>query len=257
MPSSNLGRLTVGEFARQIRDQMIPISSRFSYFFTALPLNEEDIKELLEDPLSALPPSIRGLLPETSILLVPYLEKASAKEPPLEASDAYVCFEQPDQKLQIWGCRVGALDRAVLVLALKDHDVAEYHYRFFREVAGLVMELAGDDILDQFFGIVRDELSAGVHGEVDEESWALKQALMRRQRDFRRRTKGFAHYARQALVDTLTLYLHGICCDIDVDPGPRQLASRHLRRRLELLQSLYPPPTGYAVFPEDRNHPEG
>ena len=49
----------------------------------------------------------------------------------------------------------------------------------------------------------------------------------------------------------MTLYLHGICCDLDVETGPRQLASRHLRKRLELLEREFPPPSGYAVFPED------
>ena len=49
----------------------------------------------------------------------------------------------------------------------------------------------------------------------------------------------------------MTLYLHGICCDIDVETGPRQLPSRYLRKRLQLLRSQYPPPDGYAVFPEE------
>jgi hypothetical protein len=48
----------------------------------------------------------------------------------------------------------------------------------------------------------------------------------------------------------LTLYLHGACCDIDVETGPRQMPGRYLRRRLELLISLFPPPEGYAVLPE-------
>jgi hypothetical protein len=50
--------------------------------------------------------------------------------------------------------------------------------------------------------------------------------------------------------DTLTLFLHGICCDIDVEPGPRQLASRFIRKRLELFKGAFPPPEGYALFPE-------
>jgi hypothetical protein len=49
----------------------------------------------------------------------------------------------------------------------------------------------------------------------------------------------------------MTLYLHGLCCDIDVETGPRQIASRYLRRRLRLLSDLFPPPEGFAVFPED------
>jgi hypothetical protein len=36
-----------------------------------------------------------------------------------------------------------------------------------------------------------------------------------------------------------------------VDTGPRQLPSRHLRKRLQLLRELFPPPPGYAVFPEE------
>ena len=61
----------------------------------------------------------------------------------------------------------------------------------------------------------------------------------------------FADYVRQSFIDTLTLYLHGICCDIDVETGPRQLPSRHLRKRLDLLKSSIRLPAGYSVFPED------
>ena len=64
------------------------------------------------------------------------------------------------------------------------------------------------------------------------------------------RTKAFRAYAKQSFIDTLTLYLHGICCDIDVDTGPRQLPSRYLRKRLMAMEQLFPPPKGYAVFPE-------
>jgi len=103
---------------------------------------------------------------------------------------------------------------------------------------------------ETFYQQLREELNAEVHGEVDERSWHLKQSLTRRQTNIRKETKLFRDYARQAFEDTLTLYLHGTCCDIDVETGPRQMPSRYLRKRLELLQSLYPPPAGYAVFPE-------
>jgi hypothetical protein len=74
---------------------------------------------------------------------------------------------------------------------------------------------------------------------------------MRRQTNLRRETKLFREYARQAFIDTLTLYLHGICCDIDVEPGPRQLPVRYLRQRLQLLETIYPPPSGHTVFPAE------
>ncbi len=113
----------------------------------------------------------------------------------------------------------------MLVFALKDQDVSEYHYRFYHILA----TLAGDLVVRRgavavFQRLLREELRAGVHGEVDEESWQLKQALLRRQSNIRKETKLFRDYARQSFIDTLTLYLHGICCDIDVDTGPAPVA---------------------------------
>ena len=71
-----------------------------------------------------------------------------------------------------------------------------------------------------------------------------------------RASAAFREYARQSFIDTLTLYLHGICCDIDVDTGPRQLPSRYLRKRLLALEELFPPPAGYALFPEQLDNRE-
>jgi len=136
----------------------------------------------------------------------------------------------------------------VLAFALKDQEVAEYHYRFYHLLATLMADHWTDDVETRYIRVLRDELSADVHGEVDEPSWRLKQAMRRSQNV--RSGKAFREYARQSFADTLTLYLHGICCDIDVDTGPRQLPSRNLRKRLMLLEELFPPPQGYAVFPE-------
>ena len=133
--------------------------------------------------------------------------------------------------------------------------MADYHYHFYNAIAGLAVDHAGDEPRGRFWSLLREELHSRVHGEVDQEGWHLKQSLMRRQTNLRRETKAFQEYARQAFIDTLTLYLHGICCDIDVEPGPRQLPSRYLRKRLVLLEELYPPPEGYAVFPEDVAQP--
>ncbi len=236
-------KLNTVEFARQISGQLVPLRNRFSYFFTGVPFADDDVKEYLDEPVLALPPAIREKLPETAILLVPYLEHSNGED--------RVAFERPAPKVRVWDSVGLTPELAALIFAVKDQEVAEYHYRFYHCLAKVLVEAAGESIQDAFFAIVQDELSGAVHGEVDEESWELKQALLRRQTNLRRKTKGFDKYARQALIDTLTLYLHGICCDIDVETGPRQLASRYLRRRLELLQELFPPPDGYAVFPED------
>jgi hypothetical protein len=139
------------------------------------------------------------------------------------------------------------------VLAIKDQPVADYHYVFYRAVATLMADRFPAEGQGRYFGLLREELRNRAHGEVDQGSWELKQTLLRRQSEVRRETKLFREYARQSLIDTLTLYLHGICCDIDVETGPRQLASRYLRKRLQLLHEVLPPPQGYAVFPEEVN----
>ena len=136
---------------------------------------------------------------------------------------------------------------------MKEQEVADYHYRFYHLLAALVADQWGDVVRRQYSLLVREEINSSVHGEVDDESWRLKQALLRRQSTVQRDTKVFREYARQSFIDTLTLFMHGICCDIDVETGPRQLPSRYLRKRLQLLQSLYPPPEGYAVFPDELN----
>ena len=70
-------------------------------------------------------------------------------------------------------------------------------------------------------------------------------------RSLRRSCKRYEVRVDTAFRDTMTLLLHGICCDIDVETGPRQIPSRFLRKRLEALKALFPPPEGHAVFPED------
>jgi len=253
MSQTDPNRLSVGDFVQRIRGEMIPISSRFSYFSTAVPLTEEDVREYLEEPIAALPPAVSLMIPKVAILLVPYLERPNGKEQTVRHAGDLVCFEKPADTRVCWSSSVAGDGEEVLAFALKDQEVVDYHYRFFGEMSRLADESIGPDELNSWFTLLREELNAGVHGEVDERSWRLKQAMQRRQTKVRRETKVFREYAHQSLVDTLVLYLHGICCDIDVETGPRQLPSRNLRRRLQLLQSMYPPPQGYAVFPEDVN----
>jgi hypothetical protein len=251
MPAQlDLSKLSVTQFAERFRGEMIPLSNTFSYFCASVPMSEEDLKEYLEEPVAALPPTIAGALPKISILLVPYLERGDGHEKRKAAPPTadYVSIERPPEGRLSPYTQLKLGDETVLAFALKDQEVAEYHYRFYHLLATLMADHWTDDVETRYIRILRDELSADVHGEVDEPSWRLKQAMRRSQNV--RNGKAFREYARQSFADTLTLYLHGICCDIDVDTGPRQLPSRNLRKRLMLLEELFPPPQGYAVFPE-------
>ena len=263
---TSLARVSVGQFAERFRGEVIPLSNTFGYFCASVPMSEEVVKEYLEEPVAALPPSIATMLPHISILLVPYLERSGERAAArtkrkaragLEKVADFVVADRPAEGRQSWASQVSFENETVLVFALKEQDVAEYHYRLYRRLAAIVCEKWSTQVAAAYKGIIREELAAGVHGEVDDESWQAKQTLLRRQADLKRESPLFGDYVRQSFVDTLTLYLHGICCDIDVETGPRQLPSRYLRKRLNLLKSSYPAPGGYAVFPEDAEDAKG
>ena len=236
-------KMPVEELAERFRGEMIPLTSKFSYFAT-LPIAEDDLRQYLNDPIAALSPAVSAALPPIGIILAPYLEKNDGR-----GGDA-VTFERPSEARQIPATSQQSGDLTVLAFSVKEVEMADYHYRFYNALAALVADHWPQEVQERFYRTIREELSAEVHGEVDEKSWHLKEALLRRKTNVRKESKLFREYARQAFEDTLTLYLHGTCCDIDIETGPRQMPSRYLRRRLELLISLYPPPEGYAVLPE-------
>ncbi len=236
-------KVTVEEMAHRFRGEMVPLSSKLSYF-SILPMAEEDLRQYVNDPVAAISPAIHAALPRLAVILAPYLEKGNGKD-----GDS-VTFDRPPESRQVACSRRQVGDLTVVAFGVKDIEVADYHYQFYSTLAAVVADCWPADVQERFYRTIREELGAEVHGEVDEKSWHLKQALLRRQTNVRKETKLFREYARQAFEDTLTLYLHGTCCDIDVETGPRQMPSRYLRRRLELLVSVFPPPEGYAVLPE-------
>jgi hypothetical protein len=242
----DLSKLSVQQFAERFRGDMIPLSNPFSYYCASVPMTEEDQKEYLEEPIAALPPKISAALPKISILLVPYLERERLK-PNATAEADYVSIERPPEGRTSASTQLKLGAETVLAFALKDQEVAEYHYRFYHLLASVVGEHWPEEVETRYSRILREEINADVHGEVDEPSWRLKQGLKRSKASA---AKTFRAYAQQSFIDTLTLYLHGICCDIDVDTGPRQLPSRFLRKRIVAMEEMFPPPKGYAVFPE-------
>ena len=243
MSENNRTKVPVDKLAERVRPEMIPFGSSFSYF-TVTPMAEEDAKQYLEEPIAALPPAICAKLRKIEIILAPYIEKGNGR-----VGDC-VTFERPSDPRRLYSARVDAKDATTFLFGIKDEDLADYHYTFYSAIASLMADVENGEPRESYHRTLREELAAEINGEVDDRSWHLKQALRRRQGNVRKETKPFRDYARQSFEDTLTLYLHGICCDIDVETGPRQMPSRYLRRRLELLSTIYPPPEGYSVLPD-------
>ncbi len=229
--------LLIPDLARLIEPLMQPLSFGFHYYSLAR-IAEEDLKPYLHDPVESLPPSLRALASPMKTLLVPFLDSS-------DGNNCRVTYREPPPERYVRIIQNPGAERLFMVLAVQNEPVPEYHHTFFRAISRHVSDAHPPMLLATYEALLGGEFDAGVHGEVDETSWLLKQDL-----NAKRSGKKYEEYVRASLEDTLTLYLHGICCDIDVERGPRQIASRHLRRRLECLFTVYPPPAGRAVFPE-------
>ena len=131
--SADLDKLSVSDFSARLRDSMVPLSNTFSYF-AALPLNEEDVREYLEEPVAALPPGIATTLPRVFVGLVPYLERNNGKEKTGRATEL-VSFEKPKESRQSPSSRTDAPGEANLVFAIKDRQIADYHQHLEETVA--------------------------------------------------------------------------------------------------------------------------
>ena len=153
------------------------------------------LKEYLEEPVAALPPAIAAMLPRISILLVPYLERSGERgapkagrkpRPALEKISDFVVGERPAEGRQSWASQISFENETVLLFALKEQDVAEYHYRLYRRLAALVADKWSTQAASSYKTMIREELMASVHGEVDDESWQAKQTLLRHQSNVKR-----------------------------------------------------------------------
>ncbi len=249
-----LSKLKLDQFARRFRSESIPLGTSFSYFCAAMPLGEDDLKEYLEEPIAALPPGISSRLPRILICLVPYLEMAAVKSKKKNAGDQLVSMEKPAANKQVAVARMADGGQMILAFGIKDQELADYHYHFYRSIATLVADKLEPAEWQSYLDVIATEFTAEAHGEVDESSWALKEELTSQDVKFSKTSKPCLDYSKQSLIDTLTLYLHGICCDIDVEPGPRQLRTSFLRKRLKLFKRLFVPGEGFAVFPEDEKN---
>ena len=237
-------RSSLDELARRLRPEMTAVNKQF-FWHPLVPVAEDDMRQYLNDPIESLPPAAGALLPKIGVVLAPYLEKGVGR------AGTTVVEKKPAEAKLALSARVERDDFVTMFFTVKGEQVADYHYFFYDEISALLSHRWPKKVEDAWHGLLREELVGEIHGEVDERSWRLKQALLRRPAKTRRDGKPFREYARQSFEDTMTLYLHGICCDIDVDTGPRQLPSRCLRKRLETLKGLFPPPEGRGVFPED------
>ncbi len=222
----------------------LPLPQGFSYY-SADQTAEEDLREFLHEPIGALPPAVCERIGPVRIILVPYMERPAGDLVPVVTST----LPPPERRL-----RSAYLldDGSTLFFATRDESPSDYHQIFFNTLAHLLSRHVDKELQGKYASLLLTEIEERVNGEVDEASWQRKQDLPRRGNENKPNTnsKLFREYVAQSFADTMSLYMHGICCDIDVETGPRQMPSRWLRKRLETLYALFPPPNGRPVLPE-------
>lgn len=242
-------QLPADQFVEQFRPELIPLHSKV-HWFSVVPMGADDVASNIEEPLSALPPRLVEMLPRLNLFLVPFL-RSRGKHVDL------VVFEAPEPADRSETFQMVGPEDASVLLAVQDISGNEIHYNLFSAIASLAWEVATADIRTAWAKELKDELRREVHGEIDEASWQKKNELLAKQSPPIRESKLFRDYARVSFIDTLTLFLHGICCDIDVEPSPRQAPSSEIRRRLELLRKFYPLADGFFLFPEELSKTRG
>ena len=240
--------LATAEFIAKCSDMMIPLPGSLAYF-SVVPLDERESERLIFDPTSAFPPRVSKIIPKLRLVLVPYLE---ANPGPGEAETGVrIAFQPPNESARRYADFERCNGASYLFIAVRDEELFDAHILLYRTLAGKLIDHAGEEFAQPFYDEVDSELDARAHGEVHELAWGFKQDLLSYTGNRAGRLAALADYRRQALEDTLTLYLHGLCCDLELEPGPKQLASKYIRKRLLLLKDQLPPPEGVALFPEE------
>lgn len=235
-------------FVAECSEVLIPVNEHVSYF-SVEPLDEKERQRLVFDPVRALPPKVLSLVPNLRLVLVPFL--AADPDHEGEAGAVRIRFTEPSAEERWFSDFQSTETEHYIFLATRNDNYFDAHILLYQALAARIIESSGGEIQAVFNILLDTELRRNAHGEVNEYAWLRKKDLLSLTADAEDKQKYLDEYRSAALADTLTLYLHGLCCDIDLDNGPKQLASKHIRMRLGVLKDLLPPPEGVPLFPEE------
>jgi hypothetical protein len=102
--------------------------------------------------------------------------------------------------------------------------------------------------LKAYWSLLDSEFLAGISGEIDEDALREKRALLG-SRVSARSDRRLERYGCASFAGTAAEYVHALWHDVEVVRGPEHLAPEQLRRRLELLQTWFPPDRGHRLYP--------
>jgi hypothetical protein len=211
-------------------------------FHSAVTLTPAEERTMVREPAEAVPGSIAERLGKLRVLVVPFV---ACRE-----SGDIVCFSKPEGETHsaVW---VDTTERIYLVLPCRELNAHDTGFEFLASLGELLWPRLTGEELDAHGRLLDEELRTGVTGEIDEEAYAAKQALLGgRARHLRNREK-LERYRNTSFVSTVAEYMHGLWHDVQIRVGPEHLPLPQLRRRMNLLAHLFPPNLGYSVFAKE------
>ena len=231
----------VAEYAQRV---FVPLShlAHGWEFHSAVPLTPAEERTMVREPAEAVPGSIAERLGKLRVLVVPFV---ACRE-----SGDVVCFAKPEGETHsaVW---VDTAERICLVLPCRELNAHDTGFECLASLGELLWPRLTGDELDAYSRLLDEELRTGVAGEIDEEAYAAKQALLGgRARHLRNREK-LERYRNISFVSTVAEYMHGLWHDVQIRVGPEHLPLPQLRRRMNLLADLFPPNPGYNVFAKE------
>ncbi len=190
------------------------------------PISPAEAEAVLRGPAAAVPDSLAARLGALRIYAAAYLECRGEQEwvsaaPPAGESHSSLWLERPEG--------------LALLLSFRDADAHDTGFELLAALGELVVPRLTDEEFVRYAQLIERELREGVTGEIDEESLEAREAAQ-------------ADYVMVSLASTLAEYMHALWHDVEVRQGPEHLAPQFLRRRLELLQEMFPPNPGYILF---------
>jgi len=181
-------------------------------------------REFIRPVVRAVPPSLARRLGSCRILL------------PAEAA-ADVASE--------WTMSDSGLEVSITTRGIEEHDVA---MELLLCLGQALWERLSDAELRAYWMLLRDEISAGIGGEIDEQALEEKRSLFERQ-SHAKSVGWLTRYGRASLAGTAAEYVPCLWHEVTVRTGPDYLPAQPLRRRLELMARWFPPGRGHRLFP--------
>ena len=145
-----------------------------------------------------------------------------------------------------WTETAAGLEVSVMTTGSEDHDIA---MDLLLCLGQALWERLSDRELRAYWLLLDEEIRAGVTGEIDEQAFEEKRALLR-SRSHARSPRRLASYGGASFAGTAAEYVHCLWHDVTARSGPDHLPAPQLRKRLALLARWFPPGRGYRLFPQ-------